>query len=442
MMRHLIKWSLLSLLLGASTGAGCSRAGFFGSPTDQGADLRPADVEPLNRDGGLPDAAIDGPTTVDVWQSLAGSASGAGLTERDTNATTPRLAMGPNGTLFHAWSDNHTGTWQVYLRRWNGTVWTNLEGSAEAGGVSDTPDKSRLGSLAVDTEGEPWLCWFDHGTTQRHIYLRRHTTTGWAEVAGSASDGGISGHVNVWWPAMALLDGNQPVVAWERYNALPNEGAIHLRRLEGTAWAEVEGSATGAGVSSSTESAQHVVVRSHGSVTHLLWRITAPQDDLRYRRLTDAFSPAEAVGAAAALRRSGTLTVSPYGAPYAAWQETTAQGPKIRAARRESSGWKDLGIVSGALDAADHPSIAITAQGTVYVVFQAKDALGTNIHIRRLDGGLWVEPDGPLPHGISNSAGASTFPQTLQAGGRLYVLWEQKTSDATNATYLRYREGT
>ncbi len=38
-----------------------------------------------------------------------------------------------------AWQDGAGGDQEIYLRRWNGTAWEELDGSASGGGVSNTP---------------------------------------------------------------------------------------------------------------------------------------------------------------------------------------------------------------------------------------------------------------------------------------------------------------
>src|SRR2546428_292779 len=95
-----------------------------------------------------------------------------------------------------AWADATRGLWSIYLRRWNGATWMELDGSGAGGGISQ-PTKlgfayltaSRSPSLALDPSGNPIVAWEDDSswaTGNWEIYLRRRG-------GGARAEGGASG---------------------------------------------------------------------------------------------------------------------------------------------------------------------------------------------------------------------------------------------------------
>lgn len=170
---------------------------------------------------------------------LAGSASGGGVSKNAGESAEPFLAIDHDGKPVVAWQDNSGGNGKIYVRRWNGTAWVELAGSASGGGISKNAGDSKNPSLAIASDGNPVVAWerqrrqsgdllaplerLSLGRTGRLGHRRRHRNTG---------------HLGNWSrkPSLAIAPGGAPVVAWEHFGG--NGFEIYVRRWNGSAWAE------------------------------------------------------------------------------------------------------------------------------------------------------------------------------------------------------------
>ncbi len=165
------------------------------------------------------------------------------------------MALDSAGNPIVAWNyyDTTLG-WRVLLLRWNGSSWIELGGSATGNGVTTGVPMSNTPSLAVDSAGNPVVAWtMSPAYMSVQVYLRRWNGSAWMEVGGSATGGGISNSSSLCGrPTVALDSNNYPVVAWEDLST----GAfqIYLRKWTGSAWIELNGSGGGGGLSQEPQS--------------------------------------------------------------------------------------------------------------------------------------------------------------------------------------------
>jgi hypothetical protein len=134
------------------------------------------------------------PVTAEGWHEVgAGSASGGGISANDGMSWWPLLAIAPDGTPYVAWSDDSDGDREIYVRRWNGSIWKEVgSGSASGGGISDNDGDSRWPSLAVAPDGRLYVAWDDDSGGDPEIYVRRFVTPVSADAGGpySVDEGG------------------------------------------------------------------------------------------------------------------------------------------------------------------------------------------------------------------------------------------------------------
>jgi hypothetical protein len=160
------------------------------------------------------------------------------------------LALDSNGRPVVAWQEN-PGVPDIYVRAWDGSAWSELDGSGSGGGVSNTPGFSSYPSLVVDHDDRPAVAW-QESTGEYEIYVRRWNGSTWAEAgSGAASNGGVSDDPeSSQRPSLGVMGNGDLVVAWEHdAYGLPR---IFLRRLTPSGWAEYWDSASGAGLSNSS----------------------------------------------------------------------------------------------------------------------------------------------------------------------------------------------
>jgi hypothetical protein len=190
------------------------------------------------------------------WQELGGSASGGGLSNAAFFSEAPDVAMDAAGNPVVAWShcDVPGQGIFIYVKRWTGSSWAELGGSASGNGISGQGALGSSPSIAIDSSGNPVVAWHEYGLTGNvygDIYLRRWNGSVWEQLGGSATGGGISAtgsSSGARYPSLKLGPSDQPVVAWGNGPAFSSD-EIYVKTWDGNAWVELAGSASGGGVS-------------------------------------------------------------------------------------------------------------------------------------------------------------------------------------------------
>ena len=329
-----------------------------------------------------------------AWVEMNGSASGGGISNNGGQSWGPSLAVGPNGAPIVAWYDDNGGNWEIYLRRWNGAAWVELAGSASGGGLSNTSGHSETPALAVDLTGAPIVAWVDYRESgNSEIYVRRWNGAAWVEMgAGSASGGGISNSTRAAKaPSIAVGPDNAPVVAWENYEPGSGRGEIHVRRWSGSAWVEMDGSASGGGISDSDDywsNSPSVAIGLHGLpiVTWYEWNATSFVRVYlrRWNGLTwvemNGSDSGHGIGSDSS--RSPSVAISPDGAPVIAWEEDSSE---IYFRRWNGVAWVEMAIgsasgggISNTLRGSYSPSLAVGPNGAPVVAWEE----GGEIYVR------------------------------------------------------------
>lgn len=214
-----------------------------------------------------------------AWVGLDGSDSGGGVSETADNSENAVLAFDASGNPAIVWTELQSVP-EIYFRRWNGSAWVELGGSGSAGGVSNTSTQSVGGSLALDSNGNPVIAWSEQlGVGQYEIYLRRWNGSAWAAVGASDSGGGISNmsgrSAN---PSLALDSSGNPHVAW--CDNTSGAWEVHCRYWDGSAW-QVRGSSSL--VASCVSLAVPIFTRpslrlDSSDVPHLAWPSASPTE--------------------------------------------------------------------------------------------------------------------------------------------------------------------
>jgi len=273
------------------------------------------------------------------WIELAGSGTSGGISANVGDSTFPRLALDAQSNPVVTWTDKTNGNYQIYLRRWNGSSWVELGGSATGSGISGTTGTASAPSIALDPSGNPVVAWFDNSSGNYEIYVRRWNGTSWIELAGSGTAGGISANAgDSSYPCLTLDANGNPVVAWNDDTPSTGLAEIYLKRWNGSAWVELGGSATSGGISANSGNSANAVV---------------------------------------ALASNGD--------PVVAWSDPSSGNEEIYLKRWDGSNWIELGAsassggISNNAGASKYPSIVIDAGGNPAVAWG--DAL--EIYLRR-----------------------------------------------------------
>ncbi|MFN3484717.1 MAG: hypothetical protein ACK44W_04460 [Planctomycetota bacterium] len=182
------------------------------------------------------------------WEELGGSATGSGLDGAGFAVFTPSLALDGSGNPIVAWTHGTASAYAIYLKRWNGTAWEEIGGSASGFGISAPSTTAAEPSLVLDSSGRPVIAWSDSSSGNAEIYLKRWNGSSWEDLGGSASGGGISATPTPSRePSLRLDSADRPAVAWTEQ--LPSGSRIYFKRWNGTSWEDLGGSASGFGIS-------------------------------------------------------------------------------------------------------------------------------------------------------------------------------------------------
>lgn len=352
-----------------------------------------------------------------AWEEVGGSGAGGGISMSSGVSARPSLAIVPAaassvGSLFAdmpyvAWHDLSQGAGEIYVRRWNGTIWEEVgAGSASGGGISNNSGESYEASLAITPEGEPWVAWTNlpdagSGSSNGEIYVRRFDGTAWVEVgAGSATGGGISNNAGISEePSLAIGNDGSVFVAWTDDSS--GDAEIYVKRWNGSAWvAAGSGAASGGGISSNTESSRSpslaVVDANHAFVA---WVDRSGGDTEIYAKVWDGntWAPAGSNGASGGgiSNNAGdslevSLDIGRDGLPLVAWTDLTSDtGGEIYARRWNGSAWQQIGASAswGGISAnpgySSEPTAAVAPDGTPYVIWSNAIAGGSAVYAQR-----------------------------------------------------------
>ena len=372
------------------------------------------------------------------WRELGTTSAGAGGVSRSARRSEePSLSMDASGRPIVAWQDGSSGNYEIYLRRWDGTQWAELGGSATGGGVSNTPGASRYLSMALDPAGNPVIAW-QEAISWSYVYVKRWNGSQWVELGGSASGFGISGIVAAFGsPSISVDPAGNPMVAWcEEISGIRQ---VYVKKWNGSAWTELGGSATGGGVSAGTNSSDYAVLASDSAGNPVVaWNYYSTNAEI-YLRAWSGSAWVEIGGSATGGGASSTsgssrypdLVVDASDRPVLVWQEFLTTNEEVYLKRWNGSAWVALGgsATSGGISAsAGHStgaSIALDALGNPIVAWDDRTAGNREVHLRRWDGAAWAEflASSATAGGISNSDGSAYTVSLSSAGGSTGVAW-------------------
>ncbi|HRO90872.1 MAG TPA: hypothetical protein PLC06_10270 [Promineifilum sp.] len=414
--------------------------------------------------------AVAGPTAPGAnagWEEIgAGSASGGGISNTTGKSRFSNVAVGPDGMPVVAWLADRSGTYRVYVRRWDGTTWTEMgSGSASDGGISNNVGDWQNPALAIGPDGMPVVAWAGGSNiSDGDIYVRRWDGTTWAEIgAGSASGGGISNGKGGSSPSVAIDHDGAPIVAW--VGGDPNID-IYVRRWDGTAWVEIgAGSASGGGISNTSGWSGYpsLAVGPDGAPVVAWSDGSNDSDDTNndeiYVRRWDGTTWVELGGSGSGGGISNTdnyswyptLAIDPDGMPIVAWDDRSSGNREIYVRRWDGTAWAEMGAGSATGGGISHdpfdsqnPSLAIGPDGMPVVAWAkyGRNGAYAEVYVRRWDGAAWAEMDAgsATGGGISNTKMDSWRP-SLAIGpvGAPVVTWFDNSSDKYQIYVRRYR---
>jgi hypothetical protein len=403
------------------------------------------------------------------WEEVgSGSASDVGISNSPTSAVSPAAAFSADNQLYVAWVE---AIGEIYLRRWNGSSWQELGGSASGGGISNTGATSDLSDVAVAPDGTPYVVWVERVDPYYEIYVRRWNGSSWEEVGpGSASGNGISNTLAASvHPTIAIGPDGIPYIAWYVLSNQNLTQSVYVRRWNGGNWEEVgPGSASGTGISNLNGAVLPTMAIAPDSTPYIAWQQLTEEglNQIYVRRWNgSSWEEVGAVSASGGGISNGkgdsvtpSIAVAPDGTPYIAWsygRPLITHDNDIHVRRWNGSSWEEVGSGSATGEGISWndtvstlPSVAVAADGTVYVVWQdwwdsATEDIDMEIYVRSWDGNSWEEVGlgSATGRGISDAPGSSAAPTiAVSPDGTPHVAWHEAGDDGNfKHIYVRRR---
>jgi hypothetical protein len=368
-----------------------------------------------------------------------------------------------------AWLETPTNdNFQIYLRRWNGTAWAELAGSASGNGVSNGGGYAMSQALALDNAGNPVVAWSDRSEPNnmfsRYVYLRRFNGSAWVELGGSASGGGISSNIFGSWTAgqslaVAVNGAGNPIVAWTHRDDATVVWGVYVRRWTGSTWEELAGSGSGGGIGVYSLSGlgtrgMDMVLDSAGNPwvvwqvydTTLGWRVHLRRwNGLAWVEVGGS-ATGNGVSTGVVHSKNPTLALDGDDQPVVAWVVgASVTNWHIYLRRWNGAAWVEVGGsasgggISKSTALVARPGLAIDASDNPVVAWEDLATGIWQIYLRRWTGTEWVELDGSATGG-----GLSQEPMTcaisslaLDGIGNPVVAWSHNPIQGGAEIYLR-----
>jgi hypothetical protein len=171
------------------------------------------------------------------WQSLGDALD----INPDRNAVFPSLVVDDSGNAVVAWYEDRAGdlSRNIYVKRWTGTTWEQLGTSLNL----NERERADTFSLAIDKNNLPVVAFseFDEIGGSNNVYVKRWNGSVWEQL-GTVVDNVTSQRAI--YPTIAVDAGNQISVAWyeavcQSVNPCNENDSVYLARWDGAAWQQL-----------------------------------------------------------------------------------------------------------------------------------------------------------------------------------------------------------
>jgi hypothetical protein len=153
---------------------------------------------------------------------------------KNAEAKTPSIVLDSSGNPIVTWTESDGVTYNIYVKKWNGTTWVSLGGVLDFNYPLDQQDAVEP-SIVIDSIGNPIVAWREGGTTL-DIYVKKWNGTTWVSLGGHL-DFDVSKNTSL--PAIAIDASGNPIVTWQENDG--NTGNIYVKKWNGTTWISLGG---------------------------------------------------------------------------------------------------------------------------------------------------------------------------------------------------------
>jgi hypothetical protein len=294
------------------------------------------------------------------------------------NAVKPSLALDASGNPVVAWTEWDGSSNNVYVKRWDGTDWVQLGGALDV-----NPAQNAIShSLALDSANRPVVAFFENDGTSFNIYVKRWDGTNWVLLGGALD---VNLGEQAYDPSLALDASGNPVVAWHEHTPGQFDN-IYVKRWDGTGWVQL-GGALDVNVNDGAALASLALDASGNPVVAWTeWNSSSSNvyvkrwDGAGWVPLGNELDISEPQ-----MAERPSLALDASGRPAVAWFENDGTSNNIYVKRWDGASWllqgSELDIVLN--QAAEFPKVAMDGAGYPVVVWQEQTGSARHIYVKR-----------------------------------------------------------
>jgi YD repeat-containing protein len=338
-----------------------------------------------------------------------------------------------------------------------------MDGSASAGGISNLSGEDKELKMCLDNDGLPIVAWVGDYTGEKQVYIKRWNGSAWVEVnPGSASGDGVSKAVNPGGanhPDIIVDSQNGILVTWVQSNDAvgPDYGKAILccRRWNGSSWEEFGGSkivhlepnysiARPSVTFNSSDNDKPVIAAPFGGFPDLYMRIFSWTGS-GWSELGD-FGHVIGIyyyNPSIAYNSLGELIL----ACESGNDETSTSNLDIDVKKWNGSSWVYLGGVSNNLKRSQWPQLDFDSTGKPYVCWMDNAGGYFNIYIRHWTSSTAWEEVGTGSASGTGISGSTSYhcgmpSLSIDSSGYPVVSWIHTTGTDVYQTYVKKFNGT
>jgi hypothetical protein len=315
----------------------------------------------------------------------------------------------PSGKIHVVFADNRVGGYEIYYKRYNGSIWM-ADYKFAASGAQHYP------AVAVDALSNIHVVWTDfrHGSSpysHAEIYYRHYDGGSWVAEERLTYSGSAR------YPSIAAF-GSDVHLVWQ--DSKSGSCDVYYRRFDGLGWSSEE-RVTATAASSMMPAA---AVDGIGNL-HVVWvEADTPDGDIvRYGKYNGfTWDPYQDLDSTFALTMGATsITAGADGRVAVAWsaKPTAGEDYEIYCRRFDGFTWSAVERVTYTTARSRHPSVAVN-EDTIYVAYSEDEPGNGEIYCRTYDGSGW-QPEERLTVATGTSYNPSA---TTDHDGRLHIVWE------------------
>ena len=172
------------------------------------------------------------------WSAMDGTAGKENLSDDSGVSRRPQIVLDSSDYPVVVWDDDTIGNHEIYVSRWNGSDWTQMDGVTSGyNNVSNTPGDSFSPQIVLDAFDNPIVVWHDY---DGDIYVSRWSGSAWVKMDGAAGYDNVSNTVGGSYDAQILLNSSDyPIVVWDDDTTGNHE--IYVSRWNGAQWSNMGG---------------------------------------------------------------------------------------------------------------------------------------------------------------------------------------------------------